>query len=107
DRVALTPAGKRVTLATGNGPEFLELDEQGFYELRSTGAAESRPPAVAVDIDPAESDLAVMDANEFTAAVTGHAGPQVAAAAATQEPETPQDLERRQALWWYLLLGGI
>ena len=24
-----------------------------------------------------------------------------------QEPETPQDLERRQALWWYLLIGGI
>jgi hypothetical protein len=47
-----------------------------------------------------------MDQNEFTAAVTGHAGPQVAAAT-TQEPETPQDLERRQALWWYLLLGGI
>jgi len=106
DRVALTPAGKRVTLPTGNGPEFLELDEQGFYELRSTGAAEARPPAVAVDIDPAESDLAVMDQSEFTAAVTGHAAPQTALTA-TQEPETPQDLERRQALWWYLLLGGI
>ena len=75
DRVALTPAGKRVTLPTGSGPEFLELDEQGFYELRSTGTAESRPPAVAVDIDPAESDLSVMDQSEFTAAVTGHAGP--------------------------------
>jgi hypothetical protein len=106
DRVALTPAGKRVTLPTGGGPEFLELDEQGFYELRSTGTAESRPPAVAVDIDPAESDLSVMDQSEFTAAVTGHAGPQ-AASAAGQEPETPQDLERRQALWWYLLFGGI
>jgi hypothetical protein len=106
DRVALTPAGKRVTLASGSGPEFLELDEQGFYELRSTGTAESRPPAVAVDIDPAESDLSVMDQGEFTAAVTGHAGPQLASTTAA-EPETPQDLERRQALWWYLLLGGI
>jgi hypothetical protein len=106
DRVALTPAGKRVTLASGSGPEFLELDEQGFYELRSTGTTESRPPAVAVDIDPAESELAVMDQSEFSAAVTGHAGPQVVDARA-QEPETPQDLERRQALWWYLLVGGI
>jgi len=106
DRVALTPAGKRVTLAAGSGPEFLELDEQGFYELRSTGSAETRPPAVAVNIDPAESDLSVMDQGEFTAAVTGRAGPQVAASTA-QEPETPQELERRQALWWYLLLGGI
>lgn len=106
DRVALTPSGKRIPLSTGSGPEFLELDEQGFYELRSTGAAESRPPAVAVDIDPAESDLSVMDSSEFVAAVTGHAGPQVNAATAP-EPETPQDLERRQALWWYLLMGGI
>jgi hypothetical protein len=106
DRVALTPAGKRVTLAAGSGPEFLELDEQGFYELRSTGSAETRPPAVAVNIDPAESDLSVMDQGEFIAAVTGRAGPQVAASTA-QDPETPQELERRQALWWYLLLGGI
>jgi hypothetical protein len=106
DRVALTPSSKRVTLATGSGPEFLELDEQGFYELRSTGAKETHPPVVAVDIDPAESDLSPMDVGEFTAAVIGRAGPQTSAAA-TAEQVTPQDLERKQALWWYLLLGGV
>jgi hypothetical protein len=106
DRVALTPSGRRVTLTTGSGPEFLELDEQGFYELRSTGATETRPPAVAVDVDPAESDLSDMDPREFTAALTGRAAPDAAAAAAA-EPVTPQDLERRQAIWWYLLFGGI
>jgi hypothetical protein len=108
DRVALTPSGRRLTLSTGGGPEFLELDEQGFYELRSTGAgaAEARPPAVAVDIDPPESDLTAMDPAEFTAALTGRAAPETAKAAAI-EPATPQDLERRQAIWWYLLFGGI
>ena len=108
DRVALTPSGRRLTLSTGGGPEFLELDEQGFYELRSTGAgaAETRPPAVAVDVDPPESDLAAMDPAEFTAALTGRAAPESATAAAI-EPATPQDLERRQAIWWYLLFGGI
>ena len=106
DRVALTPSGKRMPLDSGSGPEFLELDEQGFYELRSTGTAESRPPAVAVDIDPAESDLSVMDTAEFTAAATGRAAPQASAAVAP-EVETPQELERRQALWWYLLMAGI
>lgn len=107
DRVVLTPAGRRVTMSPANGgPEFLELDEQGFYELRSTGTSEARPPAVAVDIDPAESDLTAMDPKEFTAAIMGRA---VSANAATTAPEqvTPQDIERRQALWWYLLLGGI
>jgi hypothetical protein len=105
DRVVLTPSGRRVTVS-GSGPEFLELDEQGFYELRSTGAAETRPPAVAVDIDPAESDLSPMDAREFTAAITGRAAPDATRAAAPDQV-TPQDLERRQAIWWYLLLGGI
>jgi hypothetical protein len=104
--VALTPAGKRVPLATGSGPEFLELDEQGFYELRSTGATESHPPVVAVDIDPVESDLSPMDASEFTAAVTGRAGPQPSGPV-TPEQATPQDLERKQAIWWYLLFSGI
>ncbi len=106
DRVALTPSGRRIALTTGSGPEFLELDEQGFYELRSTGTTEAHPPAVAVDIDPVESDLSAMDVGEFAGAVTGRAGPQQAASGAP-EPLTPQDLERRQALWWYLLFGGL
>jgi hypothetical protein len=106
DRVVLTPSGRRVTLSAGSGPEFVELDEQGFYELRSTGAAETRPPAVAVDIDPAESDLSAMDPREFTAALIGRAGPDLNRTSAPDQV-TPQDLERRQAIWWYLLLGGI
>jgi Aerotolerance regulator N-terminal/von Willebrand factor type A domain len=106
DRVALTPSGKRVPLSSGSGPEFLELDEQGFYELRNAGSTEARPPAVAVDIDPAESDLAAMDTSEFIAAVTGRAG-STSSSAATAEQVTPQDLEKRQAVWWYLLFGGL
>ncbi len=106
DRVALTPSGRRLKVSTGTGPEFLELDEQGFYELRSTGAAEARPPAVAVDIDPAESDLSAMDPREFTAALTGRAAPETGRTASADQV-TPQDLERRQAIWWYLLFGGI
>ena len=47
-----------------------------------------------------------MDPGEFTAALTGRAGPQANRTVAA-EPLTPQDLERRQAIWWYLLLGGI
>src|SRR5262249_28056616 len=85
----------------------LELDEAGFYELRSTGGAtESRPPTVAVDMDPVESDLSPMDVNEFTAAVTGRAGPQ-SASAATLEQITPPDLEPKQALWLSLVFGGM
>ena len=30
-----------------------------------------------------------------------------AASAVAAEQITPQDLERKQALWWYLLFGGV
>ena len=33
-RVALTPSGQRVSL-DGEGPDVLELTEQGFYEVRA------------------------------------------------------------------------
>ena len=105
DRVALTPAGRRVPIAS-SGPAFVELDEQGIYELRSTGTSEARPPSVAVNLDPAESDLAAMDPQEFAAAVTGRAGPPSGGGTAAASM-TPLDAERRQSLWWYLLLGGL
>ena len=57
DRVALTPSGRRLTLSTGSGPEFLELDEQGFYELRSTGGAprRGRQPSRSTSIRPSRT----------------------------------------------------
>ena len=105
DRVALTPSGQRIPLAGPGVPRFVELDEQGFYEIRTKDAA--RPSAiVAVNLDPAESDLTPMDPRELVAAATGRAVSEIdqrPAAAAV----TPQDAERRQAIWWYLLLAGI
>src|SRR4249920_580285 len=51
--LVVTPSGKRVTSA---GP--LELSEQGIYEIRPAGGNEAAAPqALAVNIDPAESDL--------------------------------------------------
>ena len=40
-RVVLTPSGERVTL-DGDGPDVLELAEQGFYEVRAQGRDASR-----------------------------------------------------------------
>jgi hypothetical protein len=102
--LVITPSGKRVTSA---GP--LELDEQGVYEVRPAGGSQSAPQAVAVNIDPAESDLTPIDPAELVAAVTGRAAP---TAAATPNPTEAtefdvKDAEKRQALWWYLLLTGL
>jgi Aerotolerance regulator N-terminal/von Willebrand factor type A domain len=107
-RMVVSPSGERMPQAlSGEGAEgLLELDEQGVYEIRATTGAAGRPEAIAVNLDPAESDLAPLDPGELVAAVTGHA------ASAQAQPLTPQemtreDAERRQSVWWYLLLTGL
>jgi hypothetical protein len=111
DRVVVTPSGQRVShgvsgegMPTDSG--ILELTEQGIYEIRSTGASSGRPEAFAVNLDPAESDLAPLDPQELVAFVTGHAAAETPEPAATQEM-TREEAERRQSLWWYLLMGGL
>ncbi len=56
-RVALTPGGQRISL-DGDGPEVLELAEQGFYEFRTQGRDSDTPVVVASNVDLRESDLA-------------------------------------------------
>ena len=108
DRIVVTPSGERIPQSSaGEGNDgLLELNEHGIYEIRSTGAAAGRPEAIAVNIDPAESELAAIDPRELVAAVTGHATPTVATAVASQEM-TREESERRQSLWWYLLMTGL
>ena len=59
-----------------------------------------------MNIDPAESDLTPIDTSELVAAATGHAT-QTATAATTAAELTPEEAEKRQNLWWYLLMGGL
>lgn len=102
-RVALTPSGRRVAL-DDEGGAVLELDEQGFYEIRAQ-ASESPADVIASNVDLAESDLTPVDARELAAAATaGAAGSSAAAAAVLESPEAQ---ERAQRLWWYLLLAGL
>jgi hypothetical protein len=108
DRIVVTPSGERIThAAAGEGNEgLLELNEQGVYEVRPTSAPAGRPEAIAVNLDPAESELTPIDPRELVAAVTGHAT-QVAAQPAPVQEMTREESERRQSLWWYLLLTGL
>jgi hypothetical protein len=126
DRLALTPAGQRIPVSgrtavaptsqseaanpppgPGPGEIWVELNEQGFYEIRDTSGGDATAVPVAVNVDTTESDLTPLDPQELVAAVTGRArasDPQAAAEAAELKPA---DLERRQAIWWYLLLVGV
>ena len=84
---------------------MLELQEQGFYEIRGQ-KANSDVTVVASNIDPGESDLTALDPAEVVAAATGGAG-QNAQQTASDVPLTPEAQERTQRLWWYLLATGI
>jgi hypothetical protein len=103
-RVVLTPSGERVTL-DGEGPDVLELTEQGFYEVRAQGRDSAPPMTVASNIDLSESDLTPMDPEELKAGVMGRAGGAVAAG--TNVVATDQEQERNQRVWWYLLFAGV
>src|SRR6185295_6045395 len=109
DKIVVTPSGERMTHAgSGEGNEgLIELDEQGVYEVRPTGTPSARPDAVAVNLDPAESDLSPIDPRELVAAVTGHATPVEVQPQTPAQEMTREESERRQALWWYLLLAGM
>ena len=101
-RVVLTPSGKRVPLQD-EGSEVMELTEQGFYELR---ARDKEAVVVAANVDPTEADLYPLDPKEIAAAASGDAG-EAAAGADPGVPLTPEAQERRQRLWWYLLVAGL
>jgi hypothetical protein len=102
-RVALTPSGTRISL-DGDGPEVLELAEQGFYEFRAQGREAEAPVVVASNVDLAESDLTSLDPQEIAAAALGRAGGDAAGALA---PPTDDAQESAQRVWWYLLFAGL
>jgi hypothetical protein len=105
DRIVVTPSGQRTRVAA-NEPGLLELNEHGFYEIRAASSPSARPDRIAVNLDPAESDLAPLDPAEMVAAVTGKAT-QTASQREKPAELTPVESERRQSIWWYLLIGGM
>lgn len=108
DQVALTPRGGSVTLPAVDGPRFLSLDEQGFYEVRAPGTAPSRPFTVAVNVDVAESELEPMDPMELAGAVSPRDTESEAGVGGILPSEIrARDQERRQSLWRLLLVGAL
>jgi hypothetical protein len=71
------------------------------------GITDRRPYAVAVNIDPAESDLAPFAPQELVAMATGSAGVTETGGSLERPDLTPEDIEKKQAVWWFLLVGGV
>ena len=104
--VVVSPSGKEVTLGAG-GVAALELAEQGFYSVRLPGMGDRRPYSVAVDMDPSESDLTPLEPAQFIAAATGQSATANVGEALEPSQITPADMEKKQAIWWFLLVAGL
>jgi hypothetical protein len=105
--VALTPRGEREAIGRAEGGQpsrAFVLADQGFYEFRAATARGGNGVVIAVNVDPAESDLSPLDPAELAASVTGSAP--LAGQPIVREV-TIEERERRQSLWWYLLAGGL
>ncbi len=106
--VAVSPSGDRVPVSEGERSGFLTLAEQGLYEIRDARTTADSPLTLAVNVDLSESDLTAIDPDELASSVTGRVvtGPSAAASGAGREFSS-EDLERRQGVWWYLLIAAF
>ena len=108
ERVAISPSGTSLPLASGEGPHFLALEEQGFYEIRRPGSAAGRPLAVAVNVELEEADLTPLDVAEVVASIgSGPAAPEASGARPGGRDLGREDQERRQSLWRLLLVAAF
>ena len=106
ERVALTPRGGTVPVPEGTERAFVDLVEDGFYLVRAPGSDEPRPVSVAVNVDVAESDLRLMDPEELVLAVSAaRTGDGATVGASGGAVLRAGDLERRQGLWRFILVG--
>ena len=108
--VAMEPGGGSVPLDEEGGLA-LRLDRRGIWEIRPPGQRPDHPPALAVNVDVAESDLARLDVEAFQAAVGGAAaltaGPGAPEGTEEEAEVAGEDFERSQAFWRYLLAAAF
>ena len=109
DLVAISPSGERVPVSQGARAGFLTVSEQGIYEIHDATTPSESPLTLAVNVDLAESDLTAIDPDELASSVTGRVEGERGDAAAEGETRVfaSEDLERRQGVWWYLLVAAF
>ncbi len=98
--VVLDPSKQRVPVA--QGVDSVILDKAGFYEVRGTRQSAS----IAVNPVPRESDLTHGNAEEMAAGWVSQDSGSAPASAADERP-TPEEQDKRQRFWRYLLFAAI
>ena len=104
--VVETPSGARTALPSAR-EGLVPLHEQGFYEIRPEGAARGTGRRVAVNLDPAEANLARIDPKELQTAILAGSGPGRAAGRFGADGLSVEEQEGRQTIWWYLLAIAV
>jgi len=100
------PSRRRREVDVRASDQFVTLGEAGFYAVYPLGRERASYP-VAVNVDRVESDLASLDIEAFVAAVTVPDTATASAGALGSSTVTPADRERRQGMWWFLVLGAL
>ena len=97
--LVITPSGAKQTYET-HGELLFQVGERGFFQLRPVEGGPESELSIAGNVDPAESDLAKLDAEELLAAVSpaGRAAAERAAGGGEQS-------KRVDRAWWYVLLA--
>jgi hypothetical protein len=99
--IGLTPVAEEA-LGGGDG-RFVGLETAAFYELRPSGDEESGGVlTVAVNVDPAESDLTPVDPEELAGGLTRRGS---TAGSGRVLPRGEPD--ERQNTWWFVLLAAL
>ncbi len=98
--VVLDPTKQRVPSAPGS--DVVAVDRAGFYEIRSPKLNTN----VAVNPEPRESDLTHGNSQEMVAGWISN-DPNLAPVVSEQEKLTPEEQDRRQRFWRFLLLGAL
>jgi len=100
------PSNRRREVDVTTSDPFVTLAQAGFYSIYPLGRERASYP-VAVNVDRAESDLAPMDIEAFVAAVTVPDTATASAGTLGSATVTPVDRERRQGMWWFLVVGAL
>jgi len=98
----LSPGGERVRREPQNGSLAVALEESGFYEVREGRSGGRLLATIAANPPAEETRLEGFDPDDLRLA-TGAVDS--TAAQAESGSLTPQETERQQGLWWYLLAG--
>jgi hypothetical protein len=96
--LVIAPSGAKQTFET-DGELLFEVTERGFYQVRPVAGGPSEDSTIAANVDPAESDLRQLDAEELVAAITGSGGTTEAGEGTGSRPESAS------RAWWYVLLA--